>query len=88
MKVFTDDNVKKSFLIQIFSHIQIYFVNCSWNETGKSRKFLKIVSNKFAYPEYRLNSEGFGQKLTKFIEQYKEHIPDFLKKVESKIKNQ
>ena len=56
-----------------------------WNETGKSRKFLKVIVNKFAYPDYRLISDVFGPKLSKFIDEYKEDIPDFLQKVRTEI---
>jgi hypothetical protein len=63
---------------QILSFSNLIF---RWNETGKSFDFLKIVANKFAYPDLRLNSETLGKSMTEFIEKYKEKFPSLLKKV-------
>jgi hypothetical protein len=57
----------------------------SWNETGKSRKFIKVVVNKFLYPDQRFHTKTLGKPMTEFIEKYKENIPDLLKKVKTTL---
>ena len=45
---------------------------------------MKVVVNKFFYPDQRFHTKTLGKPMTDFIEKYKEDIPDLLKKVRKK----
>ena len=45
---------------------------------------MKVVVNKFFYPDQRFHTKTLGKPMTDFIEKYKEDIPVLLKKVRKK----